>query len=59
MIRCRQCGSTELHAVGVVSDTVGAKCAECGTGMVVTIKGLPDEQVDALVDQIFVNWKAA
>jgi len=56
MIECKSCSSTKLHAVGVVSDTVGARCAKCGMGLVLTVTNLPDEAVDELVDQIFVDW---
>jgi uncharacterized Zn finger protein len=56
MIECKSCGSTKLQAVGVVSDTVGARCTACGTGHILTVTNLPDKEVEELVDQIFVDW---
>jgi len=56
MIKCRACGGQRLTAIGLVSDTVGARCFDCGLGHIFTVTGMPDKEVDELVEQIFVDW---
>jgi uncharacterized Zn finger protein len=56
MIECESCGSTKLRAVGIVSDTVGSRCRSCGAGHILTVTYLPEQEVEELIDQIFVDW---
>ena len=56
MFKCKACDSTELTALGVLGNIVAARCRHCGLDHMIRTDEISDEDVDELVEQIFVDW---
>jgi uncharacterized Zn finger protein len=56
ILKCEGCGGIAIRARGVIKDTVGAKCMDCGLSHIVTVTTWSKEDVEKLMKQLFVDW---
>tara|TARA_R110000787_G_scaffold269501_2_gene376323 strand:- start:1160 stop:1348 length:189 start_codon:yes stop_codon:yes gene_type:complete len=55
VFKCKQCGSSNLKAIAVIENTVGARC-KCGTKNIIDVSEVSGKAVEKAMTKLFIDW---